>query len=1690
MLLVTLRSSVLLAWLVLFLPHGAHAMCNVIPGAVSSQRGELGAVDRPFASPGDFVSVEVSPAECDAESAGLGSDADEHVVSLLLTPPNGTASSVAIASDCGSLDLGSCSTQLCFDADTVGPNPDLLIRTNPLGRREIFFRVPETGFAGPATIVVTNVSDPVPCSQPTSPCSNANYPNAIACIDDLHHFNGDCDSDINAFFPHFTLLPPPNDFGAVCSTADTVCGDSTQQIVATTDEAGNLLVPWNYRGVLAEKDGVPVARIGVGHAQVDRFPGVSSEPLQIPPKGFLSSHAPEGLILPPIFTPLAGTVDDGGVDSVALFGSIDAAQGVMRVARRSAEFSECVHSVDGRSGIPCTLQSGCAEPGYACSPAVCYMGQVATATTCSSDDECAPNEQCGPSLFDFSGRYSDAGGGTDNGPLILQEGESNPPDGVLGGFSSVDLREAVPIEGLIESDQLFAFVVNEAVDGVDVNGDGGTDDFVVTLTDRQTGTEIPIGNSALGRAVARAPRPPFSVSAVAVEDDFLAFLESEAKEGAADSNGDGDVLDYHVRAYKLGDDDELLDDLYLVANPNTRVGVEPLTISDGRLFITVNELHETGAAFTNLSAIEMEAVDSANPSLSGDGRYVAYDSNGLIKVVDRSSLAVVTTITGTQPSLSYTGRFVAYTNSDHVHLFDRDEVTTTLVSTKVGDTTSATRLNCSGEDYGASQPVLSQSADDTNVNPMTDLPEDGRHVMYFSYHTDLVAGDGNDGCDSGIPLGADFFAWDRDTGITTRLSIHANDDEVPDGVGNVEHRSNRAISRNGRHAAFESEASLHDDDMNGVRDIYYRNIVGGSTQWVTKRDDDSDVLLTDMASRDGVYVLFTGRSQEFHSLSNGATQHVFVWDRSGGVDGRIDMVSKFRAVPGNDDSFNGTLQFDGRTVQFKSLADNLVSDDESGTLDWFHRDRLASFGGQIPNGGNGDFIRFASFPESAPLADPNSDPLDFFPLNAGTARGVAAAFVADVDVADGGDGNPTGMDDIYLTELSPESNPNVDDSDPLSPDDDYQGTDWLIRVIDLESASVEATLKGSFPMAVHNGSVAYLRIEADSETNFGSSDPNLNPDEVDLDLDQMGNQQLDDDNLDAVVQLWPPPAGADLSEPDLGTTNLGITGQYVGLSDELVATVDVRDEVQIFDLNVTCSPTPPATSILECWHALDAEAGGDGSTARGLQVRDSAVAFRRSEPREADLCGHLQYPGGEPMSGNADLNGDGDTTDLLMALYEHGAGAPGTLTLIEDDAGVPQPVRDFVLGDEILAFSTPEAALCFNPANQIDCDGVFNVTCTNSPDCDLNGDGDCEDDVLQVWHRVNQELINTGSAVTPCTLEACDPTVPFRVDGTTVRFLTSEVDQGGQDLNNDGDGFGVVVQLFNTIGADPEDRTSVFSGSEGSTGITAAQHPMGQNDEQSGIPDPAEVQLPGTCTEAFEETCAIDDDCPSEEFCNGDFLCARSRGTCESDSDCDPPAFCDPTFSAAASADRDGDRIPDARDNCPDVENATQLDSDGDGFGEPDAGSLGCDSSICGNDVVEAGEFADCEFDRDAGETLPWQCTPACRVGGCFGDINLDGSIDAIDRDLFFTDPGCFPCTGNCTNTCDWNGNDRVNAIDALFLVPLTYLPVPLKCPKPSPAHDPWVWGSCGLGWEIAPVLVGLSALRRRKRAGRRQRSS
>ncbi|MCI0636250.1 MAG: hypothetical protein L0206_20400, partial [Actinobacteria bacterium] len=482
----------------------ANATCNVIPGATQEFRGAMGVANRPFASPGDFVRLRVRPAVCDTGSTGFvdlegGSQrTDDYVVTVLFTPPNGPANAVLLAEDCtgfaaaceASLGAG---TATCVDGASGLVVPD---------DENLSFRFPDTDdrvgtasddqtLTGPAKLIVTAVSAPLRCDLATTRCANAT--GVVACVDELFEIDGTCRTEtarVDSVFPNFTALPPPNSYQAMCATAGTPCTGTATEVHFTVDQAGNVLVPIDWSGVRVFLDGVPVPRLVRGNTSKPAFASAPGIPVKVPGKGFITSYSPEGIRLPPIFTP----IPDPAETNLVLFGTIDAPRGVSRIARHSPVFEEC-----STGGQPCTEDADC--PGTeTCVQATC-QGGVNDGDPCDEDADCAGTE-CGAPLFKFSDRLE-----SDVGPVVVASAEYD-----------AQAETPVPLDGLLETPAVFAFAVSEGLAGENRNGggpDGDLDqrDLVMTLGDRAQGLGEPLS------AVVRVRRPPFSFAAAAAEND-------------------------------------------------------------------------------------------------------------------------------------------------------------------------------------------------------------------------------------------------------------------------------------------------------------------------------------------------------------------------------------------------------------------------------------------------------------------------------------------------------------------------------------------------------------------------------------------------------------------------------------------------------------------------------------------------------------------------------------------------------------------------------------------------------------------------------------------------------------------------------------------------------------------------------------------------------------------------------------------------------------------------------------------------------------------------------------------------------------------------------------------------------------------------------------------------------------------
>jgi Tol biopolymer transport system component len=270
------------------------------------------------------------------------------------------------------------------------------------------------------------------------------------------------------------------------------------------------------------------------------------------------------------------------------------------------------------------------------------------------------------------------------------------------------------------------------------------------------------------------------------------------------------------------------------------------------------------------------------------------------------------------PSISGDGRYVAF-----------ESFASTLVP---GDTNDAHDVFVNDRVTGATEQV-SVAGDEAKGNDFSGAPSistDGRYVAFESFASNLVPGDTNET--------EDVFVRDRVAGTTERVSL------AGDGTQGNDFSGEPAISADGRYVAFESLATtLVPGDTNGSKDVFVHDRVTGATQRVSVADDGTQgnaFAELPSISADGRYVAFDSNASTLVAGDTNQTNDVFVRDRVAGTTGRVSVASD--GTQGSLNSGEASISADGRYVAFESLAANLVPGDSTGTFDVFVRDRDAA----------------------------------------------------------------------------------------------------------------------------------------------------------------------------------------------------------------------------------------------------------------------------------------------------------------------------------------------------------------------------------------------------------------------------------------------------------------------------------------------------------------------------------------------------------------------------------------------------------------------------------------------------------------------------------------------------------------------------------------------------------------------------
>lgn len=329
---------------------------------------------------------------------------------------------------------------------------------------------------------------------------------------------------------------------------------------------------------------------------------------------------------------------------------------------------------------------------------------------------------------------------------------------------------------------------------------------------------------------------------------------------------------------------------------------------------------------------------SGNPVISGDGRYVAFES-GASDLVPEDTNGKIDV-------------FLHDRDADDDGIFDEQAEAGAIETARVS-------VNGSG----------AEGAADSSLPTISD---DGRFIAFQSDVVDLVPDDTN--------ARTDIFVHDRDTQEIIRVSVPSN---LPQSNG---HSTEPDISDDGRYVAFTSVASnLVPGDTNSQADIFVHDRTLDSTVRVSVptppcgeanapttictalTDNDSRFVAEDESnsrssepaiSSTGRFVTFASFASNFAVEGNRSDSDIFVHDRDSDGNGVFDEVNKLRGIvtervsvssdgaesigtTSSNDSVNPDISDDGRYIIFSSAAINLVPGDTNAKTDIFVHDRVA-----------------------------------------------------------------------------------------------------------------------------------------------------------------------------------------------------------------------------------------------------------------------------------------------------------------------------------------------------------------------------------------------------------------------------------------------------------------------------------------------------------------------------------------------------------------------------------------------------------------------------------------------------------------------------------------------------------------------------------------------------------------------------
>ena len=350
------------------------------------------------------------------------------------------------------------------------------------------------------------------------------------------------------------------------------------------------------------------------------------------------------------------------------------------------------------------------------------------------------------------------------------------------------------------------------------------------------------------------------------------------------------------------------------------------------------------ASVSPVKAAAGDPTPNVSTSISGNGRYVAFDSadqtlvvpdlnpdtdifvrdrlSGTIEIAsvasDGSQAIGIPFTRGTrEPVISLGGRVVAFTSSAaNLVAGDSNNAADVFVHHLGSGTTLRVSVGRGGEE-----------ANGTSENPS--VSANGRYVAFTSEASNIVDGDTNEAWD--------IFVHDLVKERTTRVSLSDEGDQIP-GPGNV--NTCPSLSPDGRFVAFTSSGRVVGADGDDQPDVYLHDIQKHRTEIVSLASDGTHEKLPGTGSstcgwggravgRGARVIAFGSTVSDMVPTDSTLGEDVFVHDRKTARTERISVTSD--GTEGDAISGGSSLSADGRFVVFHGGSANL--DGSGSTLD-------------------------------------------------------------------------------------------------------------------------------------------------------------------------------------------------------------------------------------------------------------------------------------------------------------------------------------------------------------------------------------------------------------------------------------------------------------------------------------------------------------------------------------------------------------------------------------------------------------------------------------------------------------------------------------------------------------------------------------------------------------------------------------